>query len=130
MNCLQTADNRVASQAPNCRTRAIRGNEIGWGSSETIVAIAGGAAVLVLFVLWEVRADAPMLPMRFFADRTFAAANVASLLMFFGMFGAIFLLSQFLQTVQGYSPLGAGLRILPWTVMPILIAPMAGALSD
>jgi MFS family permease len=50
--------------------------------------------------------------------------------MFFGMFGSIFLLAQFFQTVQGYSPLQAGLRILPWTAMPIFIAPIAGALSD
>ena len=71
-----------------------------------------------------------MLPMRFFRNRTFALANVASLLMFFGMFGSIFLLAQFFQTVQGYSPLQAGLRILPWTAMPIFIAPIAGALSD
>ncbi len=71
-----------------------------------------------------------MLPMRFFRNRTFAAANAASLFMFFGMFGSIFLLAQFLQTVQGYGPLDAGLRILPWTVMPIFIAPIAGALSD
>jgi MFS family permease len=57
-------------------------------------------------------------------------ANVASLLMFFGMFGSIFLLSQFFQTVQGYSPIGSGLRILPWTLMPMFVAPVAGALSD
>ena len=56
-----------------------------------------------------------MLPMRFFKNRTFAATNVASLFMFFGMFGSIFLLAQFLQTVQGYSPLSAGIRTLPWT---------------
>ena len=71
-----------------------------------------------------------MLPLRFFRNRTFTAANVASLLMFFGMFGSIFLLAQFFQTVQGYSPLQAGLRILPWTAMPIFVAPIAGALSD
>ncbi len=71
-----------------------------------------------------------MLPMRFFRSRAFAAANGASLLMFFGMFGSIFLLAQFLQTVQGYSPLGAGLRILPWTVMPIFVSPLAGVLAD
>ena len=71
-----------------------------------------------------------MLPMRFFRNRVFALANVASLLMFFGMFGSIFLLSQFFQTVQGYSPFGSGLRILPWTVMPMFVAPVAGALSD
>jgi MFS family permease len=68
--------------------------------------------------------------MRFFRNRTFAATNVASLFMFFGMFGSIFLLAQFLQTVQGYSPLEAGIRTLPWTAMPIFIAPLAGALSD
>jgi predicted MFS family arabinose efflux permease len=71
-----------------------------------------------------------MLPMRFFRSRAFALANVASLFMFFGMFGSIFLLAQFFQTVQGYSPLGAGLRILPWTLAPMFIAPVAGALSD
>ena len=71
-----------------------------------------------------------MLPMRFFANRTFSHANVASFFMFFGMFGSIFLLAQFFQTVQGYSPLQAGLRILPWTAMPIFVAPIAGAMSD
>jgi len=71
-----------------------------------------------------------MLPLRFFRSRAFSAANAASLLMFFGMFGAIFLLAQFLQVVQHYSPLEAGLRTLPWTGMPVLVAPIAGALSD
>jgi MFS family permease len=68
--------------------------------------------------------------MRFFRNRVFTLANAASLLMFFGMFGSIFLLSQFFQTVQGYSPIGSGLRILPWTIMPMFVAPVAGALSD
>jgi len=109
----------------------VRGNGQGWSSPEIVTALAGGAVVMVLFVLWELRgAEAPMLPMRFFRNRTFALANVASLLMFFGMFGSIFLLSQFFQTVQGYSPLGSGLRILPWTIMPMFVAPIAGALSD
>jgi EmrB/QacA subfamily drug resistance transporter len=108
----------------------IRGNVVGWSSPEIVVAIIGGAIVLVLFVLWELRSEAPMLPMRFFGSRAFSAANLSSLFMFFGMFGSIFLLAQFLQTVQGYSPFSAGLRILPWTVMPIFVAPIAGALSD
>jgi MFS family permease len=68
--------------------------------------------------------------MRFFRNRTFALANISSLFMFFGMFGSIFLLAQFFQTVQGYSPFGSGLRILPWTAMPMIVAPIAGALSD
>ena len=71
-----------------------------------------------------------MLPMRFFRDRTFSLANTASLFFSFGMFGSIFLLAQYFQTVQGYSPLGSGLRILPWTAMPMIVAPIAGALSD
>ena len=108
----------------------VRGNGQGWSSPEIVVALTAGAVVLALFVLWELRAAEPMLPMRFFRNRVFALANVASLLMFFGMFGSIFLLSQFFQTVQGYSPLGSGLRILPWTIMPMFVAPIAGALSD
>jgi len=108
----------------------VRGNGQGWTSPEIVTALAAGAVVLVAFVLWELRAEAPMLPMRFFRNRVFALANLASLLMFFGMFGSIFLLSQFFQTVQGYSPIGSGLRILPWTIMPMFVAPIAGALSD
>jgi EmrB/QacA subfamily drug resistance transporter len=108
----------------------VRGNQVGWGSAEIVSALVAGTILLALFVLWELRAKEPMLPLRFFRNRTFTAANVASLLMFFGMFGSIFLLAQFFQTVQGYSPLQAGLRILPWTAMPIFVAPIAGALSD
>jgi EmrB/QacA subfamily drug resistance transporter len=108
----------------------VRGNSVGWGSAEIVGAIVAGFAVLAAFVWWELRTDSPMLPMRFFRNRTFALANISSLFMFFGMFGSIFLLAQFFQTVQGYSPLQAGLRILPWTAMPIFVAPIAGALSD
>ena len=108
----------------------VRGNEVGWGSTEIVAALTAGGLLLATFVAWERRAPAPMLPMRFFRNRTFALANVASLFMFFGMFGSIFLLAQFFQTVQGYSPLQSGLRILPWTAMPIFVAPVAGALSD
>jgi nitrate/nitrite transporter NarK len=95
-----------------------------------VVPMLAGALLVAGFVAWELRAPAPMLPMSFFRSRTFALTNVASLFMYFGMFGSIFLLAQFFQTVQGYSPLQSGLRILPWTAMPIFIAPIAGALSD
>jgi EmrB/QacA subfamily drug resistance transporter len=107
----------------------VRGGGQGWSSPAILASLAAGAALVAAFVLWELRTNTPMLPMRFFRNRTFAAANAASLLMFFGMFGSIFLLAQFFQTVQGYSPFGSGLRILPWTAMPIFIAPIAGALS-
>ena len=108
----------------------VRGNAQGWGSAEIVGALIAGAVLLVAFVAWEVRAEHPMLPMRFFRNRTFSLANTASLFMFFGMFGSIFLLSQFFQTVQGYSPLGSGMRVLPWTLAPMFVAPIAGALSD
>jgi nitrate/nitrite transporter NarK len=87
-------------------------------------------ALLAAFVAWESRAPAPMLPMRFFRNRGFAATNGVSLAMFFGAFGSIFLLAQFFQVAQGYSPLEAGIRTLPWTAMPIFVAPIAGILSD
>src|SRR5213080_2714015 len=108
----------------------VRGNDHGWTSTGIIVPIVAGALLVAAFVAWELRASSPMLPMQFFRDRTFALTNVASLFMFFGMFGSIFFLAQFFQTVQGYSPLQSGLRILPWTAMPMLVAPIAGALSD
>ena len=108
----------------------VRGNQVGWGSPEIVGSLMLGVVVLGLFLLWELRTEQPMLPLRFFRNRTFSSANIASFLMFFGMFGSIFLLAQFFQTVQGYSPLQAGLRVLPWTAMPIFVAPLAGALSD
>jgi EmrB/QacA subfamily drug resistance transporter len=108
----------------------VNGNADGWTSPQIVGALAAGAAFLVAFVAWEARAKEPMLPIRFFRSRAFSAANAASLFMYFGMFGAIFLLTQFFQTAQGYSPLEAGLRVLPWTAMPMLVAPIAGALSD
>ena len=108
----------------------VRGNAQGWASTEILGALGIGVVLLAAFVAWELRVENPMLPMGFFRNRTFTLANTASLFMFFGMFGSIFLLSQFFQTVQGYSPLGSGLRILPWTIAPMFVAPIAGALSD
>jgi EmrB/QacA subfamily drug resistance transporter len=108
----------------------VRANALGWTSLTVLAAATAGAALLAGFVAWERRAEAPMLPMRFFRSRAFSATNGVSLAMYFGMFGAIFLLAQFFQTVQGYSPLEAGLRTLPWTAMPIFVAPLAGLLSD
>jgi len=108
----------------------VNGNQEGWTSPLIVAAIGVGLVLLAAFVAWELRTPAPMLPMRFFRNRAFSMANLSSLLMYFGMFGSIFLLAQFLQFVQGYSPFQAGLRILPWTVAPIFVAPIAGAMSD
>jgi EmrB/QacA subfamily drug resistance transporter len=108
----------------------VNGNSDGWTSPQILTALVVGALLVAAFVAWEHRATEPMLPMRFFRDRAFSAANASSLFMYFGMFGSIFLLTQFFQTAQGYTPLEAGLRVLPWTAMPMFVAPIAGALSD
>jgi EmrB/QacA subfamily drug resistance transporter len=109
----------------------VRGNDYGWTSTTVLSPMIAGALLVAGFVYWELRrAQEPMLPMQLFRSRGFTMTNVASLLMFFGMFGSIFLLAQFLQVVQHYSPLEAGLRTLPWTAMPIIVTPIAGMLSD
>ena len=108
----------------------VRGNELGWSNPQIVGSIGVGLVVLAVFVAWEARSAEPMLPLRLFRSRTFSAANAVSLLMYFGMFGSIFLLAQFFQVVQHYSPLQAGLRTLPWTIMPIFVAPLAGFLSS
>jgi EmrB/QacA subfamily drug resistance transporter len=108
----------------------VRSQALGWTSTTVLVSLGAGIVLLAAFVAWELRAPAPMLPMRFFKNRGFAATNGVALAMFFGAFGSIFLLAQFFQVAQGYSPLEAGIRTLPWTAMPIFVAPVAGILSD
>ena len=108
----------------------VRANDLGWTSPAVLASLGAGAALVLAFVLWELRAAEPMLPMALFRSRGFSAANAASFFLYFGMFGSVFLLAQFLQTAQHYSPFAAGLRILPWTAMPIAVAPIAGVLSD
>lgn len=108
----------------------IRGNIDGWTSAPVLAGLIAGTALLGGFVHHGIRARNPMLPMRLFRNRGFAAINAASLLMFVGMFGSVFLLSQYLQSVLGYSPTEAGLRMLPWTGMPMIVSPVAGYLSD
>lgn len=108
----------------------VHGNGDGWTSPTIVASLGLGVAFLAGFVLHESRTAQPMVPMRFFRDRAFSAANGASLFMYFGMFGSIFLLTQFFQTAQGYTAFESGLRVLPWTAMPMVVAPIAGALSD
>jgi EmrB/QacA subfamily drug resistance transporter len=107
----------------------VRSQELGWTSGEVVFAITAGAVGVVLFLIWEATTDAPMLPLRLFSDRTFAVANAATFLMYVGFFGVVFLITQYWQFAQGYSPLGAGVRLLPWTVMPMFVAPFAGVLA-
>src|SRR5919108_10472 len=97
--------------------------------------VVGGAVVQGFSWQWIFWLNVPIgialvPPMRFFRNRAFAATNGVSLAMFFGAFGSIFLLAQFFQVAQGYSPLEAGIPTLPWTAMPVFVAPIAGLLSD
>jgi EmrB/QacA subfamily drug resistance transporter len=108
----------------------VRGNGHGWTSGQVLTGLIGGGVLLLAFLVWQVRASAPMVPLALFHSRGFGVANLVSLVMAFGMFGAVLLGAQYLQTVQGYSPLQAGLRSLPWTAVPAVAAPLSGLLSD
>ncbi|HET6794946.1 MAG TPA: DHA2 family efflux MFS transporter permease subunit [Acidimicrobiales bacterium] len=108
----------------------VRSTSLGWSDAEVWGGLVTGLVLLGAFVAWEARAAEPMLPLRLFRSRSFSAGNAASLLMSFGMFGSIFLLAQFLQLVQHESPLSAGVHTLPWTAMPILVAPLGGLLTE
>ncbi|WP_156723596.1 MFS transporter [Streptomyces apocyni] len=107
----------------------VRTTEHGWTSGAVLSPLVGGVVGLVAFVGWEIRTRRPMLPMRLFRNRAFSAVNAASLLMFAAMFGLVFLLTQFMQLIQGFSPLEAGVRMLPWTAMPVVVAPLAALLT-
>jgi len=108
----------------------IRVGGAGWASAGVWLPLAGGAVLLVLFTRWEMRTPAPMLPMRFFRNRVFAAGAMASLAMYSALFGALFLISQLLQAGLGVTPLQAGLRALPMAVVPFLLTPVGGYLTD
>jgi EmrB/QacA subfamily drug resistance transporter len=108
----------------------VRGNEAGWASAEVLGSLALGALLVAAFVAWELRAPEPMLPMGFFRSRAFSAGNAAIFLTFASLFGAVFFYAQLLQTGLGYDPLGAGLRLMPWTATFMTVAPIAGALVD
>jgi EmrB/QacA subfamily drug resistance transporter len=108
----------------------LRGNVAGWASTEVIGALVAGALLGALFVVWELRAHAPMVPMRLFRQRAFSAGMIASFAFYAAMYGVLFLLPQFLQTTLGFGPLGAGLRLLPWTATLFATAPIAGAVVN
>jgi EmrB/QacA subfamily drug resistance transporter len=108
----------------------VRGNPVGWGSLEVIGSLAAGAALVGAFVAWELRAPEPMLPMGFFRSRAFAAGNTATFFTFASLFSCVFFFSQLLQTDLGYGPLGAGLRLMPWTATFITVAPVVGSIVD
>jgi EmrB/QacA subfamily drug resistance transporter len=108
----------------------VRSQSLGWGSPVIVASLAAGVALVLAFVTYERRTESPMLPMGFFASRGFAVTNAVSLAMYFGMFGSIFFLSQFLQNVLGNSPLQAGVKLLVWTGATMVVAPLAGFFSE
>ena len=108
----------------------LRGNISGWTSGEVLGAFVAGVLFAAMFVIREWRAQAPMVPMRLFRAPAFSAGVAASFLFYAAMYGVLFLLPQFLQTVLGFGPLDAGLRLLPWTATLFVTAPVAGALVN
>jgi EmrB/QacA subfamily drug resistance transporter len=108
----------------------VRSQSQGWTSPEVVIALGAGALLVLAFISVELRAAEPMLPMGFFANRGFAVTNAVSLAMYFGMFGSIFFLSQFLQNVLHNTPLQAGLKLLVWTGATMVVAPLAGFFSE
>jgi EmrB/QacA subfamily drug resistance transporter len=107
-----------------------RANSAGWNSPEIEGALAIGALLGVAFVGWELRVPAPMIPMRLFGSRAFSAGLVSATLFTAALYGTLFFIAQFLQTSQGYGPLGAGVRLLPWTATLFVVAPLAGRLVN
>ena len=107
----------------------VHGNEDGWTSAGVLAPVVGGVLALALFLRHEARTPHALVPLRLFRSRSFSVANVSGFAFSLGAFGAVFLLAQYLQVVQGYSPLEAGLRTLPWTAAPMVVAPLAGILA-
>jgi EmrB/QacA subfamily drug resistance transporter len=107
-----------------------RANDVGWASAEIVGSLAVGCLLLAAFLWWEHRAAEPMVPLRLFASREFAIGNLTTFVMSGATFAAAFFLTQEFQLARGYSPLGTGLRLLPFFATPMIVSPVAGALSD
>src|SRR5215831_10145407 len=105
----------------------VRGNSVGWGSSEVVVSLAAGVLLAGAFVGWELRVSKPMLPIRLFRARPFASGNTSMFFFWGAVLASVFFLAQFLQTGEGNGPLGAGLRLMPWGAAMFFVAPVAGS---
>jgi EmrB/QacA subfamily drug resistance transporter len=107
----------------------IKSGSHAWTSAYTVTFLAVGIGLLAAFVVWEARQDDPMIPLGFFRVSAFTSSSLVVLLVGFSMFGVIYFITLFFQNVQGYSPLEAGIRSLPMTVMVTVLAPIAGKLN-
>lgn len=108
----------------------VHGADDGWTSAGVLGSLIAGGVLLAAFLGWERRTPAPMLPLRLFSVRSFSVVNVVAFTFAVGVFGAVFLLAQFFQVVQGYTPFQSGVRTLPWTAAPLVVAPIAGLIVD
>jgi EmrB/QacA subfamily drug resistance transporter len=108
----------------------VRANDVGWSSRQTVGTLLVGCALLPAFVWWERRAQAPLVPIGLFRSQAFAVGTVTTFLMSGATFAAAFLITQEFQFARGYSPISAGLRLLPFFGTPMVISPLAGAVSD
>ena len=108
----------------------IEGPRRGWSSAPELAAFAGSALALGAFIGWERHCASPVLDVRLFTNRRFSAASGAISVAFFGLFGFIFLITQYFQVIKGYSTLGAGLRTLPFAVVIGVLAPIAVQLAQ
>lgn len=108
----------------------IHGADDGWTAPAVLAALIGGGLLLAAFVVWENKTTDPMLPLHMFASRGLSLSYLISFAFSAGVFGAIFLLAQYFQVVQGYSPLESGVRTMPWTMVPMVVAPLAGLVID
>jgi hypothetical protein len=120
----------VAGAAVALTWGLIQAGDAGWTSAKTVMMLVAGVALLVAFVVREQRAAAPMLPLRLFRSVPFAAANGTAFMMNAAIMAAAFLTAQYFQLGIGYGPMATGLRLLPWTATPMVIAPLAGMLAD
>ncbi|HEX5250665.1 MAG TPA: DHA2 family efflux MFS transporter permease subunit [Gaiellales bacterium] len=107
-----------------------RANAAGWSSAEIVGSLAAGFVLVAAFLWWEHRAVDPMVPLRLFASREFAVGNLTMFFLHGATFATAFFVTQEFQLARGDSPLGTGLRLLPFFGTPMIVAPLAGALSD
>jgi EmrB/QacA subfamily drug resistance transporter len=104
----------------------VRTDTIGWGSAAVMLPLLAGVAIIGAFLLWERRTPHPMLSLTLFQRASFSAANGISFCLFAGLFGALFLMSQFFQTAQGRTPLQAGAALLAWSAWGFIVGPATG----
>ena len=105
------------------------GNALGWSSLPVVGTLLAGAILMLTFLMRERTTAAPMIDLNLFAKRDFTVSNSIGFLMSFGMFGAVFFVTQFIQDVLRVSPLVAGQETMPWTASIMLVAPLSGLLS-